>query len=112
MEESILISIKKLLGFDEDYTAFDTDIIIHINTTFMVLSQLGVGPTAGFRIQDASTTWNEYITEESNLEGVKTYIYCKVKLIFDPPSNSATIEALKQMINEFEWRLNIEAESK
>lgn len=112
MEESILISIKKMLGPSASNNAFDTDIIIHINTVFMVLSQLGVGPEKGFRIEDDKAVWTDYIKDEDNLDAVKTYIYLKVKLIFDPPLNSATIEAMKQSINEFEWRLNVEAESK
>lgn len=112
MSESVLTSIKKLLGLTQDYNAFDSDIIMHINSVFMILSQLGVGPSKGFRIDDETTTWSEYISEEDNLEAVKTYIYLKVKLVFDPPLSSATMEAMKQTIAELEWRLNIEAESK
>lgn len=112
MEESILISIKKLLGIAEDYTNFDTDIIIHINTVFLTLNQLGVGPEDGFSIEDVSTTWEEYIGDNKKLNAVQTYIYLKVKLVFDPPASSAVMEANKQMINELEWRLNVEAESK
>lgn len=111
MEESILTSIKKLLGMTEDYTAFDTDIIIHINTVFMTLNQLGIGPSEGFRITDDKEVWNSYIREDDDLEAVKTYIYLKVKLVFDPPLSSAVMEAYKQMINELEWRLNVQAES-
>lgn len=112
MDESILTSIKKLLGITKEYTNFDPDIIMHINTVFMILNQLGVGPSAGFRIEDASTTWDEYIKDEDNLEAVKSYIHLKVKLLFDPPLSSAAMEANKQLINELEWRLNVEAESK
>ena len=112
MEESILISIKKLLGLDKDYTVFDPDIIMHINSVFMILSQLGVGPSTGFRIEDKSNTWDEFITEDDNLDAVKSYIHLKVKLLFDPPLNSAVIDAMKQTINELEWRLNVSAESK
>lgn len=112
MEESILISIKKLLGLDKDYTVFDPDIIMHINSVFMILSQLGVGPSNGFRIEDKSNSWDEFITEDDNLDAVKSYIHLKVKLLFDPPLNSAVIEAMKQTINELEWRLNVNAESK
>ena len=110
MEESILTSIKKLLGQTEDYKVFDTDIIIHINTVFMTLNQLGVGPSKGFRIEDDLATWKDYILDEENLDAVKTYVYQKVKLIFDPPSNSAHIQALEKSINEFEWRLTLQAE--
>ena len=112
MEESILISIKKLLGITKDYKNFDTDIITHINTVFLNLNQLGVGPVDGYFIEDDKNTWNEYIGDVKNLNAVKTYIYLKVKLMFDPPASSAVMEANKQMINELEWRLNAEAESK
>lgn len=111
MEESILNSIKKLLGIAAEYNHFDTDIIIHINTVFMTLNQLGVGPSEGFRIKDSLTQWNEYIEEDDNLDAVKTYMYLKVKLIFDPPLNSSIQETMKQSIREYEWRLNIQAES-
>lgn len=108
--ESILTSIKKLLGISEDYTHFDQDIIMHINSVFMILNQLGLGPSDGFSIEDKTTTWNKYISEEPNIESIKTYIYMKVKLIFDPPLNSAVIESMNRLINEFEWRLYTQAE--
>lgn len=111
MTDSILTSIKKLLGMTEEYTNFDTDIIIHINSVFMNLHQLGVGPSEGFRIEDEYTTWDDYITEDDNLDAVKTYIYLKVKLVFDPPLNGSVMEALKQSIAEYEWRLNVQADS-
>lgn len=111
MEDSILNSIKKLLGIAADYTHFDTDIIIHINTIFMTLNQLGVGPSEGFRIEDSLATWDEYIEDDDNLDAVKTYMYLKVKLIFDPPLNASVQETMKQSIKECEWRLNIQAES-
>lgn len=109
--ESILTSIKKLLGMPEDYTAFDEDIIMHINSVFMVLKQLGVGPADGFFIEDDSTTWADYIENPREWHAVKTYIYAKVRLIFDPPQNSAHIKCLEQTVAEFEWRLNLEAET-
>lgn len=112
MDESILISIKKLLGIADEYKIFDPDIIMHINTVFMTLNQLGVGPVEGFRIEDDIAEWNSYISNEDNLDAVKTYIHLKVKLLFDPPLNSSVIEAIKQNINELEWRLNLQAESK
>lgn len=112
MDESILVSIKKLLGIGRDYENFDSDILMHINSVFMVLSQLGVGPEKGFRIEDKSDVWSDYISDEDNLDAVKSYIHLKVKLLFDPPLNSAVLEAMKQTINELEWRLNVEAESK
>lgn len=107
---SILTSIKKLLGIAEDYTHFDQDIIIHINSMFLTLNQLGVGPRDGFSIEDSSTKWTDYISDVKKLEAVKTYIYLKVKLIFDPPLNSSVLESYKQIISELEFRLNVEVE--
>lgn len=110
MEESILTSIKKLLGITEEYTQFDTDIIMHINSVFMTLHQLGVGPEDGFRISDKNDTWDDYLPDGSNLESVKSYIGLKVRLLFDPPLSSTVMECMKQMISEMEWRLNVQAE--
>lgn len=112
MEESILVTIKKLLGIAKEYNNFDLDIITHINTVFMTLNQLGVGPSEGFSIEDDSATWNEYISDSTKFNAIKTYIYLKVKIVFDPPLSSAVMEATKQSINELEWRLNVESESK
>ena len=109
--ESILTSIKKLLGIVEEYDHFDADIIMHINSVFMVLTQLGVGPPEGFMIEDETATWNDFLQGATNLDAVKSYIHLKVKLLFDPPSNSAVIEAMNNMIKEFEWRLNVAAET-
>lgn len=109
MDESILTSIKKLLGISEEYTQFDNDIIMHINTVFMNLTQLGVGPSAGFYIEDDSTSWSDFVDIENNapLQAIKTYIYLKVKLLFDPPLSSSVIEAMNRQIAELEWRLNV-----
>lgn len=109
--ESILTSVKKMLGITEDYEHFDSDIVMHINSVFMILSQLGVGPANGFSISDKFATWTDFLPEDNkNFEAVKTYMYLKVRLIFDPPLSSAVMEAMKQMISELEWRLNAEAE--
>ena len=108
--DSILTSIKKLLGITEEYEHFDADIIMHINTVFMILNQLGVGPANGFSIKDKSAVWSDYISDEENLEAVKTYMHLKVKLLFDPPSSSAVMECTNRMISELEWRLNISAD--
>lgn len=108
---SILTSIKKLLGIDEDYTHFDGDIILHINSVFMILSQLGVGPTSGFLITGKDEEWTDFIGDTTKIEAVKTYTYLKVRLLFDPPSNSSTMDAMNRMIDELEWRLNTQAES-
>ena len=109
--ESILISIKKLLGITEEYDQFDPDIIMHINSVFMILTQLGVGPAEGFSIEDDTAVWTDFIQDIKKLESVKTYIYLKVKLVFDPPLSSAVIESMNRLINELEWRLNVAAES-
>lgn len=108
--ESILFSIKKLLGIPSDYANFDTDIIIHINSVFMILNQLGVGPKNGYRIEGSDETWEDYISQDEDLDAIKTYMYLKVKSVFDPPLNSSILEANKQVINELEWRLNINAD--
>ena len=110
--ESILTSIKKLLGVAEEYTEFDADITMHINTTFGVLTQLGVGPPEGFFIEDKTAIWDDYIADDPVLcHMVKTYIHKKVQLLFDPPDRGAVMEALKNTIAELEWRLNVAAES-
>ena len=108
--ESILTSIKKLLGITEEYNQFDPDIIMHINSVFMILTQLGVGPAEGFSIEDDTAVWTDFIQDVKKLESVKTYIYLKVKLAFDPPLSSAVIESMNRLINELEWRLNVAAE--
>lgn len=108
--ESILISIKKLLGITEEDTDFDIDIIIHINSVFMILHQLGVGPKNGFSITGPDETWDAYITAPENLAAVKSYVYLKVRIIFDPPQTSATIQAINDTIKELEWRLNVQVD--
>lgn len=108
--DSILTSIKKLLGITEEYTHFDIDLIIHINSVFATLTQLGVGPSDGFVIVDSNDNWEQFTNDNVLIESVKSYMYLKVKLLFDPPTSSAVIESYKQMINEFEWRLNVAAE--
>jgi hypothetical protein len=107
--ESILQSIKKLLGVQSDYTVFDDDIIIHINTVFATLNQLNIGPSTGFFITDSTSVWSDYI-DESNLQMIKTYIYLKVKLIFDPPATSVVVESYNRTISEIEWRLYVEGD--
>ena len=109
---SILTSIKKLLGIAEEYSAFDTDIIIHINSAFSTLKQLGVGPEEGFKISDDLDSWSDFIEDDESIESIKTYIYLKVKLVFDPPSNSSHMQAIKDSIKELEWRLNVECDNK
>lgn len=105
MNDSILNSIKKMLGIDEMYTHFDQDIIIHINSVLSVLTQLGVGPENGFSISNSSITWSSYLQKDLLLEMVKSYMYMKVKLIFDPPLSSAVIASMEKLISESEFRL-------
>ena len=106
METSILTSIKKMLGIAEDYTEFDEDIITHINSVFLNLTQLGVGPEEGFMIEGDTAVWEDFINNSVQLQAVKTYVYLKVKLLFDPPLSSSVTESINRMIAELEWRLN------
>lgn len=105
--DSILLSIKKLLGLVEDDQAFDADIIIHINSVFMILQQLGIGPVDGFKIESQEETWDQFIQDDKLLEDVKTYIYLRVRLIFDPPLNSSIQGSIERTISELEFRLNL-----
>ena len=108
--DSILTSVKKLLGIEEDYTHFDADIIMHINTVFMILNQLGVGPEEGFSITDKTSVWDDYITDLQNFEAVKSYMFLKVKMLFDPPTGSAVTESYNRIISELENRLSMAAD--
>lgn len=105
--DSILTSIKKLLGITKEYEHFDADLIMHINSVFATLQQLGIGPAEGFRITDEDAIWEDFIQDKQNIESVKSYIYLKVKLLFDPPLTSSVLESINRMIQEFEWRLNV-----
>lgn len=111
LEENILASIKKLLGLEEAYTPFDTDIMMHVNTAFMSLQQLGVGPVTGYYLSTGLETWPEFFGTYTDLQGVKTYIYFKVRLAFDPPSTSFVLASIEKQIAELEWRLNVQAET-
>lgn len=110
MESSILRGTKKMLGLGDDYTAFDTDIIIQINSVFSILQQLGVGPSDGFFIEDSSTEWEEYLLEDKGLNMVRTYMYLKVRMLFDPPTTSYMIAAMEKQIEEYEWRIRAHRE--
>lgn len=104
MDDSILISIKKLLGISEDDKSFDVDIVIHINTILMVLAQEGV-IKENFMITDSSDIWSDCLEDQTNLEAIKTLVYLRVRLLFDPPNNSFVIQSMNESIKEFEWRL-------
>lgn len=110
-KDSILDTVKKVLGLDLEYPVFDQDIIMHINSVFSTLHQLGVGPDAGFAIIDNEAVWSEFIGETLNINSVKTYVALSVRLIFDPPTTSFAIASYKETIKEYEWRLNVQAEN-
>lgn len=103
--DSILNSVKKYLGISSEYEHFDPDIIMFINTSFNFLHQLGIGPEQAYSIKSSTEVWTEFLGERTDLEAVKTYVYLKVKLMFDPPSNSFLIESMNKILSETEWRL-------
>lgn len=106
MTDSILTSVKKPLGLSEDYTVFDSDIIMYINTAFSTLNELGLGPSDGFAIEDKSPVWNDFLMGDKRKNSVKTYVTLRARLLFDPPTTGYLMESLKEQIKEFEWRLN------
>lgn len=109
MEESILTTIKKLLGIPSSDTAFDTDIITHINSIFMILQQLGIGnQVAVFSIQDSTAKWSDYLTDQNQYSAVKSYIYLNVRMLFDPPGTSFLQESISRAIAELGWRLMVQ----
>ena len=108
--ENILDSIKKLLGIDEADLNFDQELIMHINSVFMVLNQLGVGPVGGFKISSNEEVWTDFVGTRLDLESVKSYIYLKVRLLFDPPQNSFLVGSIEKQIEENEWRLQVQVE--
>lgn len=107
IQDSILDSTKKALGLAPEYDVFDLDIIMHINSVFFTLHQLGYGPDEGFMIEDASATWDTFLEGNKQLNVVKTYMYLRVRLLFDPPQTSYLVTALKEQAQELEWRLNV-----
>ena len=107
MSSSILTSTKKILGLDADYTAFDPDVIMHINTVFSTLNQLGVGAPEGFSIEDDTATWETYLIDTVMLNLVKQYVYLKVRIVFDPPQTSYLIESMNKQIEQLEWRISV-----
>lgn len=114
INDSILNTIKKMLGVSNDYKVFDTDIIVNINSVFSTLIQLGVGPKEGFFISDSLSTWSDFlITEEeqNKFNFVIQYMYLQVKLVFDPPTSSFVLDAYSNRVKELEWRLNVMEET-
>ena len=110
--DSILLSIKKLLGIDALCDHFDTDVIMYINSALSNLTQLGVGPPDGFTVTSNTETWDSLLMDSKKLEFVKTYVYLKVKLVFDPPSSSSVIDVIDRQIKELEWRIEVNTSSK
>ena len=108
MNDSILISIKKLLGLGAECSDFDQDILMHINTALANLVQMGVGPENGFIVRDETAKWSDFIGDTNKLEQVKSDVYLRVKLLFDPPNNATLIESTNRMIAELEWRMYTE----
>lgn len=108
--DSILESIKKLLGIPKEYDVFDVDVIMHINTAFAILNQLGLGPEGGYGIEGYDEIWDDYMTSY-NMSMIKTFIYLKVRLAFDPPSSTALIESMQRTLDELTWRLELEGQN-
>lgn len=106
--ESILTTIKKMLGLEESYEVFDDEIIVHINSAFMMLNQLGVGPKDPFYISDKTAKWSDFTKNFTNIESVKSFIYIQVRILFDPPTSSFVLDALTRQAAEYAWRLNIQ----
>ena len=109
--DSILTSVKKIVGISEEDESFDIDLIMHINSVLMILNQLGVGPTGGFSISDKTSVWSDLLNE-SSIEAAKSYVGLKVRMIFDPPTSSAVADAINKTISELEWRILCDVENK
>lgn len=111
MSDSILATIKKMLGLDDGYTPFDTEILVHINAAFMTLCQMGIGPKEGYNVTDYDQTWSNFLVNQVMLGAVKTWVYLQVKMMFDPPTNSFVMDAYKTQADQILWRLNVQAET-
>lgn len=110
MTDSILVTLRNLLGIEEGTTAFDLDIITALNATLMTLNQLGIGPDTGLFVSDESTTWSDVFGLRQDLNALQQYVYLKVRLLFDPPATSTVQNALRESVNEIEWRLGVQAD--
>lgn len=106
----ILDDVKKMLGLGEWDEAFDAEILMHINSVFMTLNQLGVGPPEGYTVRDRANTWDDFVGDRQDIEAIKSYTYLKVRLLFDPPSSSFVLESIKSMASELEFRLNVQVD--
>jgi len=109
VSDNILTSTKKVLGIAEDYEAFDIDILMHINSVFATLNSLGIGPHDGYMV-DEESTWSHFLNDDHRLNSVKTFVYLRVRLVFDPPGTSYLIESLRKQAEELAWRLNVARE--
>lgn len=110
MEDSILLTIKEMLGLSKTYPAYTTDVIRNVNGSLFTLMQLGIGPSTGFRITGSNETWRDFIGDRKDLEGVINYVYIKARIVFDPPTSTAALQALKEEAKEYEYRLNTQVE--
>jgi hypothetical protein len=110
VSDSILETTKKVLNVPSDYGAFDVDVIMHINSVFSILNQLGIGPTQGFAIEDESATWDSFLEGDLRLNSVKSYMFLRVRMLFDPPGTSFLLAAFEKQIAELEWRINAQRE--
>ena len=109
--DSILTSIKKLMGLTEEYDAFDQDILILINSVLFELEQIGVKAKEGFILSDNTAVWSDYSDDDRLLNALKPYIYMKTKLTFDPPTSSGALDSMNRIIDRFEWRINLYADT-
>lgn len=107
MDNNILRTVKKMLGITAEDTHFDLDIMLHINSTFSVLTQLGAGPENGYAISSGEETWDEFLEESKLLNMVKSYMFLRVRSLFDPPTNASLFDAMEKMIKEYEWRIEV-----
>lgn len=110
MDQSILNSVKKMCGVDPSLTVFDLDILTHINSVFSDLEQLGVGPIGGFMIEDDAPTWDAFLADDPRISSVKSYVYFRVRLMFDPPQTGYLVESMNKQVEKMEWRLNVTRE--
>lgn len=111
MSDSILESIKDAASISSEESAFDQELILHINSVFMALRQMGIGPDTAFVVSDSSSEWSEFTTDPIILPTIKSYVTLRVRVLFDPPTSSALMDALKNAISEYEWRLGIECDT-
>ena len=111
MNPSILISVKKTLNLADDYTVFDQDVIMHINSVFSTINDLGVGPFNGFQIEDKLALWDTFLQGDLRMNDIKTYVYLRVRMLFDPPTTGYHVTAMQEQIKELEWRINVRRES-